>query len=376
MPDPRQDTLAVVAVFGDIGLADPGISVCGAPLSMHAIEHAIACSRVARVAVATDREAIANAATRRGAIGIVTDRPGADPRSVATARTLARAHGDGLDHVVCLHSAVALRTAKEIGHALVQLDQGAQGVFPTAMLLGSAHSFTESWHRRSLPATELVSFATGSFWACKRAALLEPDEFDAVEWQPMPTPWRSQVIVRDAEDVKLAESVLGKRRMEPSPKLKDISLVVFDFDGVFTDNRVLTMQDGTEGVLCSRGDGMGLELLRKCGVPILVLSKEKNPVVAARCRKLKLECVQGIDDKAGEIGRLARERVIDLARVAYVGNDTNDLGPMAMVGLPIAVADAHPECLNAAKLVLGKAGGFGAVREICDFLLAAKESSA
>lgn len=374
MHQPIRDTLAVVTCLGDVDAADPALIVCGAPLYQHAIEHALASARVARVVVASDRDEILHGAARRGAVAVRAAR-GPDPRSIAAARSLARSHGDGLESVVCLHSAVALRAGAEIDAALAMLDQGAPGVFPTAMLSGSAHSYSESWHRRALPGIELVSLATGSFWACRRTSLLEPDLFDGIEWQPMPTPWRSQVLVRDATDAKLAESILGKRRREPCPQLRDIAWIVFDFDGVFTNNLVLTMQDGTEGVLCNRSDGMGLETLKKRGVPILVLSKEQNPVVAARCRKLKLECVQGIDDKASEIQRLARERGIDLAHTAYVGNDTNDLGPMALVGLPISVGDAHPECISASKLVLSKPGGNGAVREICDLLLAAKGSA-
>jgi N-acylneuraminate cytidylyltransferase len=151
--------------------------------------------------------------------------------------------------------------------------------------------------------------------------------------------------------------------------LAGVALVVFDFDGVMTDNRVLVLQDGTEGVLCSRADGYGLEMLRHAGVPAVVLSKEQNPVVAARCRKLKLECVQGIDDKLPELKRLAAARGAPQDKVAYVGNDVNDLECLAWAGAAVVVADAHPKALAAADLVLGKPGGHGAVRELCEMIL-------
>ena len=67
-----------------------------------------------------------------------------------------------------------------------------------------------------------------------------------------------------------------------------VALVVFDFDGVMTDNRVLVFSDGTEAVMCHRGDGLGIDRLREAEVPMLILSTETNPVVAARARKLKL----------------------------------------------------------------------------------------
>lgn len=153
-----------------------------------------------------------------------------------------------------------------------------------------------------------------------------------------------------------------------------VRMLVFDFDGVMSNNQVLVMQDGTEGVLCNRSDGMGVEMLRRAapeGFSMLVLSKEMNPVVAARCRKLKLECHQGVDDKLPHLKKLAMERGVEREGVAYVGNDLNDVACMGWAGLPIAVADAYPECKTVARHVTRAKGGLGAVREVCDRLIAA-----
>ncbi len=144
--------------------------------------------------------------------------------------------------------------------------------------------------------------------------------------------------------------------------------LVMDFDGVFTDNRVLVDQDGREAVRCDRSDGLGLERLRDLGLPLLVLSKERNPVVGARCAKLRLECLQGVDDKRPALERWCAERGLDLARVVYVGNDVNDLACFAAVGCAVAVADAHADALEAADVVLTKRGGRGALRELADLL--------
>jgi YrbI family 3-deoxy-D-manno-octulosonate 8-phosphate phosphatase len=154
--------------------------------------------------------------------------------------------------------------------------------------------------------------------------------------------------------------------------LRGIELLVFDFDGVMTDNRVLVFEDGREAVLCNRGDGMGLEMLRKAGVPLAVISKEINPVVGARCKKLKIPYLQGIEDKLAELAKIVGQRRLELAQVAYMGNDINDLQCMRAVGLAIAPGDSQPEALRAADLVTSAPGGFGAVREVCDLLLAAR----
>lgn len=157
--------------------------------------------------------------------------------------------------------------------------------------------------------------------------------------------------------------------------IRNVRLLVFDFDGVFTDNAVWVSQDGTESVRCSRFDGLGLSRLRALGMDMMVLSTEENPVVSARCVKLKLKCVQGVPDKAARLAELAAAAGIDMAAVAYVGNDINDLGCLRMAGLPITVADAHPDVKLLGLLRTTIPGGHGAVREICDLFSSIIEST-
>jgi len=149
-----------------------------------------------------------------------------------------------------------------------------------------------------------------------------------------------------------------------------VDLVVFDFDGVMTDNTVWVLQDGTEAVRCHRGDGLGISRLRQAGFSALVLSTETNPVVSARCAKLGLPVEQGCPDKAGRLLRLLNEDHLDASRVVYLGNDLNDLGCLRLVGLPVAVADAVETVKAEVALVLDNAGGHGAVRELCELLVA------
>jgi len=152
----------------------------------------------------------------------------------------------------------------------------------------------------------------------------------------------------------------------------DVDAVVTDFDGVHTDDTVTIGSDGSEFVTVSRSDGMGIALLRNAGVPVLILSTETNPVVAARARKLQVEVLQAQTDKAAALEAWALRHDISLDRVAYLGNDVNDLGCFELVGWPIAVPEAHPRLLTAARLVLGGAGGRGAVRELADLVLEAR----
>ena len=95
-------------------------------------------------------------------------------------------------------------------------------------------------------------------------------------------------------------------------------------------------------------------------------------MVGARCKKLKIPYLQGIEDKLAELTNLVRQHGLELAQVGYMGNDVNDLACMRAAGLAIAPGDSHPEALRVADLVTSAPGGFGAVREVCDLLLAAR----
>jgi YrbI family 3-deoxy-D-manno-octulosonate 8-phosphate phosphatase len=150
--------------------------------------------------------------------------------------------------------------------------------------------------------------------------------------------------------------------------MRKIKAVVFDFDGVFTDNRVYVFEDGKEAVVCHRSDGMGIGRLKKLGIEMLVLSTETNPVVTKRARKLKLPVIQSSEDKLSALRAWSEKKRISLASLAYLGNDINDLDCLKSVGLPVVVADAMPEVLPHAAIVLRKAGGKGAVRELCDMI--------
>lgn len=148
--------------------------------------------------------------------------------------------------------------------------------------------------------------------------------------------------------------------------MRGVRLVVFDFDGVFTDNFVYTDQNGVETLRFWRGDGVGLAKLRKLGVEAMVLSTEANPIVSARCKKLQIPCLQGTSDKFLSLGAVLAEKGLGWNQVSFVGNDVNDLGCLEKCALPIVVADAHPDVRRAAKYTTRAAGGHGAVREVCD----------
>jgi 3-deoxy-D-manno-octulosonate 8-phosphate phosphatase (KDO 8-P phosphatase) len=153
-----------------------------------------------------------------------------------------------------------------------------------------------------------------------------------------------------------------------SVSFSGVRLVVFDFDGVFTDNTVYVDQNGIESVRCWRSDGLGLERIKCQGILTYIISTEENPVVLARAKKLNVPCMNGIKDKAEAIQTLSKSLGIELSSTMFVGNDINDLPALKIVGHPVAVADAYPEVIPHVVYQTQKLGGRGAVREICDLL--------
>jgi YrbI family 3-deoxy-D-manno-octulosonate 8-phosphate phosphatase len=159
------------------------------------------------------------------------------------------------------------------------------------------------------------------------------------------------------------------RSRRPMPD--QIELLVLDFDGVLTDNRVWTDEAGHEMVASSRSDSLIMSSVRQAGIEVVILSSEINPVVSARAKKMCVPALQGVGllDKAVVLRKLLAERKVEASRVVYVGNDINDLPCFELVGWGVAVADALPEVQRAADHVLEKTGGHGAVRELCDLLV-------
>lgn len=189
-------------------------------------------------------------------------------------------------------------------------------------------------------------------------------EVDGSHWLEIDTP-------ADLDRAR-ALAKIESRRTPDRALLASIDAVIFDFDGVLTDNTVIVHQDGTESVTAHRGDGLGIAALQNAGIRVLILSKERNPVVAARAKKLAVEVIHGCDDKRPAALTWLSQLGTDPLRCAFVGNDVNDVDLMSVIGLAAAPRDAHPAALSAADWVLNSVGGRGAAREVSDAVLEAR----
>jgi len=159
-----------------------------------------------------------------------------------------------------------------------------------------------------------------------------------------------------------------------SPQLGAVRLLVMDVDGVLTDGGIYYTERGDEIKRFDVRDGQGLVLLREAGVLTAVITRRRSEIVERRADELGIvEVHQGATDKRAVLESLLARRGLPAADAAYVGDDVGDLPAMLLVGFPIAVADAVPPVKKAAVYVTRAHPGHGAVRELCDLILAAKQ---
>ena len=155
-------------------------------------------------------------------------------------------------------------------------------------------------------------------------------------------------------------------------KINKIILVIYDFDGVMTNNKVYIDQNGNEMVQINRADGLGIAEIKKLGIKQIIVSTEQNPVVSARAIKINIPCLQGIEDKKETIMDYCLKNNIDLNNVAYIGNDINDKDAMEISGLTFCPSDGHESIKEISDHILKTKGGNGVIRELLDLLMQQK----
>jgi len=371
--------------------------VGGKPLLAYTIADALRAPSITRVVVSTDDAAIARVAREYGAE--VVHRPTDISGDTATSESallhtldhLRDSEGYEPELVVFLQATSPLRARDEVQHAIDELvSAGADSLFSACPV----HGFV--WRLERQPGSKPQSFSydhrnrprrqdapedfieNGSIYVFRPCVLRESGNRLGGRIAVHRMDVLDSFQVDEPGDLELIEQLLAVRSAtRPTPRelasqLAAIRLLALDFDGVLTDNRVYVSEDGREAVACNRGDGWGIARLREQGVEVVIISTETNPVVQARARKLRVECVHGCDDKRSVLVKLAEERGLEAAEVAFVGNDANDLECLRWVGLPIAVADAELVARDVARLVTRRPGGGGAVREVADWILAAR----
>ncbi|WP_353826829.1 cytidylyltransferase domain-containing protein [Agromyces sp. SYSU T0242] len=420
-------TAIIPARGGSQGLPGKNVArIGGVPLVARAVHAALAAERIGRVVVTTDDAEIAEVA--RGAGAEVVDRPPEIADATASSESAllhaldalasgTDSSGDSADGAADAPITVFIQATSpfidpaDLDGAVLRVEGGDRDVVfaavPThgflwreraddadgASAVGVNH---DPAHRPRRQDREPEFLETGAFYVFRTAGFrlaghrffgrigiqrVHPDT--AVEIDDAADLARARALAPRV-DRRLAGAVaasLARRAgtawvADPRHPFLDVDAVVTDFDGVHTDDTAAVDELGRESVRVSRADGAGIARLRDAGVPVLILSAEANPVVSRRAEKLGVDCIQGVADKGAALREWAAARGLRLERVAYLGNDRGDIPALDAVGWPLAVPDAAPDALERARHVLERHGGHGAVRELADLVLAARDAVA
>ncbi len=388
----RRRVLAVIpARGGSKGVPAKNLApVAGVPLVARAVRACLGAGRVTHVVVSTDDPAIAAAA--RGAGAEVVQRPAGIAGDTATSEAAVlhamdaheATHGALVDVVLLVQCTSPFLTSEDVdGVCAAVVEDGAD----TAHTVAPFHGFV--WREDAAGAAAGVNhdksfrprrqdrpqdfLETGAAYAMDaagfrgaghrffgRTALVVTDPARVLEIDDHHELARARALAPLLDSREAAGAL---------PTRDDVDAVVIDFDGTQTDDRVLIDSEGRELVAVHRGDGLGIAALRRAGLKLLILSTEQNAVVAARARKLRIPVLHGIDRKDLALKQWCEEQGVAPERVLYAGNDVNDLSCLALVGWPVAVANAHDTVRGAARAVTAVPGGEGAIREIATWIL-------
>jgi len=381
---PMKEAVCVIPAGGD-SKGIPGkclMDFCGKPLIAWSILQAQQAKSVNGVYVSSDDDAVLRIAEDFGATPIrYADRLSVDAPTLEAVLMHAINHiekerSEKIDVVLFLHPASPLREAEDIDGAVKKLtDDNADSLFSSARF---ADSFVWMQTEKGL---ECINFTcnrsfrqqdvkpryleNGSIYLFKPEIVRTTNNHlgGRIATYEMEF-WKASRI--DTQQDKAFWELFFKTRL--TERFVDLSpdaidLIVYDFDGVMTDNRVLTLQDGTEAVFANRSDGFAVRRMNEMGIKQVIISTETNPVIKARAEKIGIPCLQGIGNKLTILKKYISENNIDKGKVVFIGNEINDVEAMSYVGLPVAPADAYPEVKDMAMIVLKARGGKGVVRE-------------
>ena len=184
-------------------------------------------------------------------------------------------------------------------------------------------------------------------------------------------PWERSFQIDTLVEVQIIEKLMSCNNDEIEKGNYDFSalkLVILDFDGTMTDNKVIVSEEGVESVQCNRSDGLGIKILKDLGIEVVCLTTERSRVVKVRCDKLGIKVVSTLD-KASAAKEIFKDMNVLSDNVLFLGNDLNDIPLLEKVKFPVVVRDAHIKTKSVAKIVLSQNGGDGAVLELAELIL-------
>ena len=368
---------------GSKGIPDKNIRpIAGKPLCAWALEAACRSGVFARVVVSTDSPRISGVVQGLGLPVEILERPAELASDTASTEAVMLHAAEQLDFDVLttIQATSPLVQAEDFNNAYRLFASGGYDSLLTAVRIkrffwdddGKALNYSPRQRpRRQEFAGTLME--NGAFYFTKRSILedtacrlggrigiYEMSADNAVE-------------IDDPKDWLLVEQALRDRDSRYlHSALKKIKLLAVDVDGTLTDAGMYWSAEGDQLKKFNTRDAKGLELVRKAGIEVAILTSEDSPIVSARARKLGIQhCFVGVGDKQECLAKLLRELDFDLAETAYIGDDINDLACIKAAGFSASPADAVAAVTATVHYVSRYSGGEGAVREVCELICAA-----
>lgn len=386
----KLDIIAVIpARGGSKGIPKKNIiNFCGKPLLAWTIEQALGSRLTKDVYVSSDADDILNISKRCGAEIIrrpkrlALDNSSSEEALKYAITFVERNTGEQIGIVVFLQASSPIRTSEDIDNAIkLFISKKADSLFSAAILEGfciwkyrnnKLVSLTYDYQNRDKRQDrQPLYLENGSMYIFKPEVLKKYNNRLGGKIAIYTMDYWKSYQIDTVEDMKICGYFMRNKILKKQPRIniEDIRLIVYDFGGVMTDNKVIIFEDGRESIVANRSDGLGVEAPKKMGISQIILSTESNDVVRARAKKLNLSIIYACKDKKSTLIKYCKKRGYNLSKVVYVGNDINDLEAMEVVGYPIAPADAQIEIKKIAKIVTKARGGDGVIREVLDFII-------
>lgn len=364
------------------------LNFCGKPLISWTIEEVLGSKLINDVYVSSDADDILEISKNYGAK--VIKRPRTIARDNSTSEEalkhaiafIRKKVKEKIDIVVFCQATSPLRTSEDIDNAIKYfISTQADSLFSAVILeslytwrkqkrelISVSYDYKNRVRRQERPPLYLEN---GSIYIFKPEVLVKYNNRLGGKISMYIMDYWKSFDIDTIEDVEVCKYFMRKKILSKQPRInkKDIQLIVYDFDGVMTNNKVIVSEDGRESIIANRSDGLGVELLKKKDIKQVILSTESNNVVHARAKKLNLPVIYACKDKKNALQKYCGKMKYNLSKVAYIGNDINDLEAMKMVGYPIAPADAHIEIKKISKIITKTIGGDGVIRELLDIFM-------
>lgn len=363
------------------------VEFCGKPLIFWTIKQALNSDCVSKVYVSTDDEEIASVSKRCGA-EVIERPPEISTDGTSSEEALVHALdiiGWDWPYIVFLQATSPLRKKSDIDRALdcIIRTKGDSLVsvcrednlcaWQYADVEGNPISVTYDYRNRSMRQDRKPFYIeNGSIYIFKPWVLKETGNrlggkivlFEMEKWQMFE--------IDTEEDLRICETLMQSYIL-PECKygilnIEEIDAILYDFDGVMTNNKFIQDDTGHEAVILNRSDGLAISRIKEFGIKQVIVSSEKNPVVEKRAKKLGIEVISGVNDKAKVVSHFCRINSISLDKVVYVGNEINDLDVMKLVGWPLCPIDAADAIKAICKYVIPIPGGEGVIRYLLDLL--------